>query len=254
MADNKVLKELLRDERRRRGERKERSERKGEKNERKGESKREERSERSERGERHERGEKSERGEKDEKEKRRREKEKRAKERGIERERSDKKEEKERSPEKERIPKVRASSRLKEKVKIQEMSNENVVEPSVEIVPVSTVEKFMFVFEDEKGTLYSDLGKANTGGELKIFPVYVSGHNENLTEEIVTYSDGKWRPSDVNKENSWLNIIHSRDPNVEVVPFNLDEVVVYNNRFFHCQDDLYDFLEDNGCEYLPVSH
>ena len=127
-------------------------------------------------------------------------------------------------------------------------------EPSVEIVPVSTVEKFMFVFEDEKGTLYSDLGKVNTSGELKIFPVYVSGHNENLTEEIVTYSDGKWRASDDNKENSWLNIIHSRDANVEVVPFNLDEVVVYNNRFFHCQDDLYDFLEDNGCEYLPVTH
>jgi hypothetical protein len=60
-------------------------------------------------------------------------------------------------------------------------------------------------------------------------------------------------PEEENKETSWLNIIDSRDSNIEILSFDLEEVAVYNNRFFHCYDDLLDYLEAKGCEYLPIS-
>jgi hypothetical protein len=80
----------------------------------------------------------------------------------------------------------------------------------------------------------------------------LTGHNENLNEEVLTFRDGKLRADDENRETSWLNILDSRDEKIQVLTFELEDVVVYNNRFFHCQDDLLDFLEANGCEYLPV--
>ena len=121
-------------------------------------------------------------------------------------------------------------------------------------VEVSTTEKFIFVYEDEAGVIYNDIGKMTLGegNTVKIFPVYLSGHNENLTEEVVTFRDGKLTPMEENRDSTWLSVISSRDSNIEILPFDLDSVVVYNNRFFHCQDDLYDHLEANGCEYISV--
>ena len=191
-----------------------------------------ERSDRSERGERIERSDRPERSERSERQER--------SERPERSERSDRPERSERSERPERSERVEV------------VPQEVVVEaPAVE---VSTTEKFIFVYEDEAGVIYNDIGKMSLveGNTVKIFPVYLSGHNENLTEEVVTFRDGKLTPMEENRDSTWLNVISSRDVNVEILPFDLDQVVVYNNRFFHCQDDLYDHLEANGCEYISV--
>jgi hypothetical protein len=260
---NAVLKELLTEERRRRKERSDKSE-KSERGDRKSErgDRESERGDReSERGERDksERGErdKSEKNEKDkrdpkylaEKEKRRREKEKMEKQRERERtrERSEKRETRE----------VK-ETRPEESVEIvQTIQNEttNVQNVQNNQNAENTSEKFMFVYEDGEGNLHSDLNKVVLveGGSIKIFPVYFSGHNDNLYEEVVTYTNGVLTPNEENRENSWLNVIRSSDPDIEILPFDLEDVVVYNNRLFHCKDDLLDYLEAKGCEYLPVS-
>ena len=114
-------------------------------------------------------------------------------------------------------------------------------------------ERFMFIYEDKDGKLYSDLNSVPKEGEIKIFPVYVNGWNDNLIEEIVTFENGRWSPSEENKDTTWLSVIDSRDPKILTVPFDLDDVVVYNGRFFHCEDDLLDYIQENGGEYLSVS-
>ena len=199
--------------------------------------KREERTERTERSERTEKGEdRSERSERSERPER--------SERTERPERSERTERSERSERPERTERPERSERP-ERTETVEITAET---------PVSTTEKFIFVYEDEAGGIYNDLGKMTLGegNTVKIFPVYLSGHNENLTEEVVTFRDGKLTPMDENRESTWLNVIGSRDPNIDILPFDLDQVVVYNNRFFHCQDDLFDHLEANGCEYISV--
>lgn len=114
--------------------------------------------------------------------------------------------------------------------------------------------KFMFVYEDKSGNLFTDLNsiQKEDGDLIKIFPVYVSGHNDNLTEETLTYQNGELIPSEENKETSWLTVI--QNPEIEIIPFDIDQIVVYNNRLFHCEKDLLVYLEENGPEYLPVSN
>ncbi len=152
-------------------------------------------------------------------EKRRREKE-RDKERGRERGSSKHRREKERSKER------RSKHRSKER--------------NVEI-------KYMFIYEDDEGKLYTDLSKIEKT-EVKIFPVYISGGDSNLTEEIITKKESEWT-SEV--ENSWLNIIN--DSSIKKVPFDLEDVTVYNNQMFHCVDDLHDYLDLYGPDVLPVN-
>ena len=250
------LKELLREEYRRRkdkgekGEKSERSEKKTpkvrtdkekeekEKRRRERERERERNRDKDRTDKREERDERSERSEKSE---RKEERESRS-ERPERSERSERPERAERSERSERSERVERSEQTEKVVEI------------VAEVPTSSTEKFIFVYEDEAGVLYNDLQKIplSEGNTVKIFPVYLSGHNENLTEEVVTFRDGKLSPMDENKDSSWLNVINSRDENIEILTFDLDQVVVYNNRFFHCQDDLYDHLEANGCEYISV--
>lgn len=248
---NAVLKELLTEERRRR---KERSD-KPEKTDKSDKSERGDRKDRSEKPENKGERDKSEKDKRDpkylaEKEKRRREKEKMEKQRERERtrERSEKRETRE-------VKEVRTEESVEivqnetntETTNVQNVQNNQIVE--------NLNEKFMFVYEDGEGILHSDLNKVVLveGGSIKIFPVYFSGHNDNLYEEVVTYTNGVLTPSEENRENSWLNVIRSSDPDIEILQFDLEDVVVYNNRLFHCKDDLLDYLEAKGYEYLPIS-
>jgi len=127
-----------------------------------------------------------------------------------------------------------------------------IAQPSPE--PIDTREKFMFIYEDEEGNLYTSIDKItlSEGKSIKIFPVYFVGSNENLTEEIVKYIDSKLTPLEENIETSWLSIINSNDENIFLQEFNLEDIVVYNGKFFHCSDDLIYYLNTFGCEYLSI--
>ena len=50
------------------------------------------------------------------------------------------------------------------------------------------------------------------------------------------------------EDETWLSIKED-----EILPFDLSDVVVYNNMFFHCVDDLFDYIKEYGDDYLPVS-
>ena len=115
---------------------------------------------------------------------------------------------------------------------------------------VEDKEKFMFLYEDFDGNLHLDL-KNIESDTCKIFPVYFTGWNENLTEESITKVDGKWTSE--YEDRSWLTVIFSEDKNVSVEPFDMEDVAVYNGKFFHCQDDLIDYIKENGCDYLDIS-
>ena len=115
---------------------------------------------------------------------------------------------------------------------------------------VENKEKFMFLYEDFEGDLHLDLKKVESD-TCKIFPVYFTGWNQNLTEESITKVDGKWTSE--YEERSWLTVIFSEDKNVSVEPFDMEDVAVYNGKFFHCQDDLIDYIKENGCDYLDIT-
>ena len=113
--------------------------------------------------------------------------------------------------------------------------------------------KFIFVFEDSEGNLFNNLdsNKKVENSKVVIFPCYLTGQNENLNEEEVTFTNGKFVPNEENKDNTWLSVITSDE--YEVMEFDLEEIVVYNNKFYHCVDDLIEYIQTNGAEYLPVS-
>lgn len=124
-----------------------------------------------------------------------------------------------------------------------------VAQPSPE--PVDDREKFMFVYEDEAGKLYTQVEQMGLteGQKIKIFPVYFKGGNENLSEETLTYVDSKLT-SDV--ENSWLEIIHSTDENIVIFEFDLTDIAVCNGKFFYTDGALIDYITQFDAEYLPI--
>ena len=125
---------------------------------------------------------------------------------------------------------------------------------SIEITkPVDDgIEKFMFVYENSEGKLFSSLDKFSKkeGDKIKIFPVYVAGYQNNLTEEEVTFKKGKLVSEE---EESWLSIIDSKDPKISVLDFELSDVVASNGKLFHCEDDLIAYLTEEGGDVLKVN-
>lgn len=117
--------------------------------------------------------------------------------------------------------------------------------------PVDKREKFMFIYEDEEGKLYTTVDKIGLieDQSIKIFPVYFVGSNENLSEETVKYVDSKLTSE---TENSWLEIINSTDDNMVIFDFDLDDIVVYNGKFFYSDGALIEYLKNFDAEYLPI--
>jgi hypothetical protein len=205
MDDDKTLKALLKEEKRRREKRRD--------------------------------GEKGEKGENEKKGENKREKSKH---------REHKDEKREKSKHRERKDENREKHKEREKSKPKEGKREERTKPKDDTV------KFMFIFEDTEGKLYSDLDKIEKkeGGEIKIFPVYISGGNDNLNEETVTFTNGEYGSSE---ENSWLTVLNSKDKNMKVVKTELEDVVVYNSQFYHCMDDFIDYVELFGPDVLPLN-
>lgn len=117
--------------------------------------------------------------------------------------------------------------------------------------PVDKRKKFMFIYEDEEGKLYTAVDKIGLieDQSIKIFPVYFVGSNENLSEETVKYVDSKLTSE---TENSWLEIINSTDDNIVIFDFDLDDIVVYNGKFFYSDGALIEYLKNFDAEYLPI--
>lgn len=117
-------------------------------------------------------------------------------------------------------------------------------------------QKFMFIFEDSDGTLYSSLSSIikDEGKKVKIFPVYIAGHTENTSEEEIEYKNGRYVPHEDNQESSWLQILEKVPEGGELVTCDLDDIVVFNNLFYYTLDDFYHYLENSGADYLPVRH
>jgi len=117
--------------------------------------------------------------------------------------------------------------------------------------PVDKREKFMFIYEDEEGKLYTTVDKIGLieDQSIKIFPVYFVGSNENLSEETVKYVDSKLTSE---TENSWLEIINSTDENMVIFDFDLDDIAVYNGKFFYSDGALIEYIKNFDAEYLPI--
>jgi len=113
-------------------------------------------------------------------------------------------------------------------------------------------ENFMFVYEDDEGILYTDLKHVPLESKnVVIFPVYMKHGNENLIPEKIYY-DEKWKTT-LKDDNSWLNIINNKDNTININKYKGEEIIVYNDKFFHRQKDLLKYIEKYGAEVLPIS-
>lgn len=153
-----------------------------------------------------------------------------------------------------RDKKKRDEKKRQEKIREFEKKFNQALENRVTHQEEEDVEQFMFVYEDDEGKLYTELTKLPPVNDkiAKIFPIFFTGGNENLTEEFIKYTEAKWLSESEEQENSWLNIINSTDEKVKVLLYEGEDIVVYNDKFFHCEKDLLDYLEFYGAEVLPV--
>lgn len=247
------LKEILKEEKRRRREAEGRREGKDRKKQDSEESPDRRRKETRDQGNRSERRdkEKDERAARHEREKK--EKEQRLRHEKEERERKEREEYRMRK-EKEREAKAKEKKEELEKGKeeMEEQREEQKEDPHANLgIDENT---FMFVFEDKKGELYNNINKITKDDkdEIKIFPVYFKGCDENLTEETVVYDliANKIVPLPENAETSWLNTLNDNKNKIISVP--IGDIIVYNGKLFHCLYDLYDYLEFYGAEVLPL--
>jgi len=188
-------------------------------------------------------------------EKRREDKRESRKEQRDDKRRDDKRERNKHKIDKPRNDKIRDDKRDNKFNGQKNRSLKNEESISIEYVTANTNQeiKFMFVYEDKEGILFTKLDSIpkEEGNTAKIFPVYLHGHNANLIEEEITFKDGKWISSNIpeDPDATWLNIVED-----EILPFELSDVVVSNNLFFHCEDDLIDYIKEFGSEYLPVKN
>lgn len=112
--------------------------------------------------------------------------------------------------------------------------------------PVENV--LMFLYEDSEGKLHRDLDSIEKveGATAKIFPVYVHGSHDNFTEEEIVYRE-KWTSE---TEGSWLEWM--TNPEFKLTPFEGEQVVIYNDKLFHCEGDLLEYLQEFGPEVMSV--
>ena len=195
-----------------------------------------------------------ERGERERGDRERGDRERGDKERG-DRERRDKEKKDKERKDKERRDRERKDKerRDKEKGDRERKYKEKMIQPENENHPEDDKEHFMFVYEDVDGILYNQIHKIVKRENVTIFPVYISGYNDNLNGEVVKFEGGKYITTLDEPETSWLKIVDSKDNNIKIHTYDEPDIVVYNGKFFHCNDDLTYYLVNYGAEYLPVT-
>ena len=188
-------------------------------------------------------------------EERRRNDGKRHKEHDSRRSRNHEKERKERKDKKHHSRRSRSEPRRSTKHSSRSDSITTIkVHDSKEIQKDDGTERFMFVYEDSEGQIHTNMDSLPKveDSTSKIFPVYVAGYNDNLSEEEIVYKDGQWSSS---VENSWLDVINSQNnDNIEILTYEGEDIVVYNGKLFHCLRDLRAYLKGYGAEYLPIKN
>ncbi len=111
---------------------------------------------------------------------------------------------------------------------------------------------FMFVYEHDN-KLYKSLSDIKVPNNTKIYihPVYYAGYDNNMNSEIVKYSDEVKKFQTKNKDGSWLDIIY-KSPDM-IIDVNVDEVIYYDDRYYHCDDDLLDYLTNGNYYVISLS-
>ena len=98
---------------------------------------------------------------------------------------------------------------------------------------------FMFIYETD-GKYYAKLDdiKKKEGQSVLILPVYFEGYIGNMYTEEVRYSerDKKYIQIPSEDDGSWLDVIYGSPDSID--PMDLDEVVLYDGHFYHCDGDL----------------
>lgn len=172
-----------------------------------------------------------------------------------EKERRDRKEKerRDRKKEEEKRNKKKEDRKREDKKKYDKVSEDKfVMIPQIKN-SIDDKEIFMFIYEDIDGVLYNQLSNVEKKEKVTIFPVYISGYNDNLTGEYIEWDGSKYKTTLEQEEQSWLNIIDSRDVDIKINMYKeLDQIIVFNDKFFNSKSDLHYYLENYGLEYLPI--
>ena len=112
---------------------------------------------------------------------------------------------------------------------------------------------FSFIFEDA-GTLYISLDDIERvdGKTILIHPVWFTGYENTTFSEELTWSDEQHLWSGSDPEHSWIDVLN--DDSVEIHVHDLEDIINYEDMFFHCVGDLADYLahEKGGYQTLSV--
>jgi len=91
------------------------------------------------------------------------------------------------------------------------------------------------------------------GTKITIYPVIFTGCNPNVFREDVIYNSEEGKYKATLPDQSWLQVIYDKDENMEILPFESEEIVVYKDMYFHCAQDLIDYIYDVGAEYVSIN-
>ena len=109
---------------------------------------------------------------------------------------------------------------------------------------------FMFIYEHDYN-FYSCLDKISPsdGDSVIIFPVFCVGCNTNMNSEEIIYSKSDNKYTSTSENGSWLDTI-SENSNVEII--DVEEAVIHDGIYFHCDGDLLDYLIGGEPETVKI--
>jgi len=109
---------------------------------------------------------------------------------------------------------------------------------------------FMFIYE-HNDNFYSGLDKISPsdGDSVIIFPIFCIGYNDNMNSEEIIYSKSDNKYTSTSETGSWLDTI-SENSNVEII--DVEEAVIHDGIYFHCDGDLLQYLIDGEPETIKI--
>jgi len=130
---------------------------------------------------------------------------------------------------------------------VEVLSDEDLVSPDVE------TEGFLFIYE-ANGKYYRKLDDVDKtdGRSVVIHPVYYEGYNNNIASEEVTYNAEEDKYVSTSEEGSWLDVIYNYPDSVYFM--DEKEVVLYDEKPFHCDGCLVDYLIGDEVSSLTLEH
>ena len=134
----------------------------------------------------------------------------------------------------------------------EDNAEEDIDTEDEEIIEEEIIEEedFMFIYE-HNDNFYSCLDKISPSDEdsVIIFPVFCVGCNTNMNSEEIIYSESDDKYTSTSENGSWLDIIHENH-NVEII--DVEEVVIHDGIYFHCDGDLLHHLIGGEAETVEI--